>query len=90
MTQLVFLDLEFRDPDVRSTFGSSWIVPKNLSRTEDDVASLTPHCAQIDEFEWQIDQLHKELEEIRKRARRKYAAAKDKPLRPLFADHSSN
>lgn len=37
---------------------------------------LTPECVALGEFEAQIDRLQAELETIRKKARRKFAAAK--------------
>jgi hypothetical protein len=76
------LMLEFADPDVRSTEGNAWIIPRSYTADEKGHPRLTPHCATIGELEWQIDYLHDELEEIRTAARRKFEAARAKPCKP--------
>jgi hypothetical protein len=76
--KLVFLDLEFHKPDHRSMSGGGWIVPKQHSTGSNGAVHLTPHCAGLGEVEWHIDRLQAELEEIRKRARKKFAAVADR------------
>lgn len=41
-----------------------------------DLEYITPECVALGEFEAQIDRLQAELEAIRRKARRKFAAAK--------------
>ncbi len=69
------LKLKFENPDVRSTDGNSWIVSGKNSTT-----LLTNHCATLGELESHIDRMQEELEEIRKEARSRYAAARAAPL----------
>jgi hypothetical protein len=76
----IFLQLKFEPPDLRSTAGNAWIIPGDHCRDENDWPLLTPHCATLGELEWHIDRILAELEEIRKQARKKFAAAaKAKP-----------
>ena len=74
------LKLKFEKPNVRSTDGNSWIVPGKYTMDADGWPLLTPHCGTLVEIEWHIDRMHTELEEVRKQARQKYAAAKAAPL----------
>ncbi len=74
------LKLKFEKPDVRSTDGSSWITPGDHSLDKDGWPLLTPHCGSLGEIEWHIDRMQAELEEIRKEARKKYAASKLEPV----------
>jgi hypothetical protein len=80
----VFLNLKLHDPDVRSTMGGGWIVPKWYSKDEKGRIRLTPHCAGIGEIEWHIDRFQADLEELRKKARREFARFASMPSRPLF------
>jgi hypothetical protein len=78
----VYLELRFERPDFRGLYGNAWIVPGDHSRDSDGWPLLTPHCATLGEFEWHIDRFHRELEEIRKEARKRFAAAEANPPTP--------
>lgn len=78
------LKLRFEMPDMRSTDRNAWIVPGDHSRDKDDWPLLTPHCATLGEIEWHINRMQAELEDIRKEARKRFAAAKSAP--PAFSD----
>jgi hypothetical protein len=71
----VFLQLKFERPDLRSTAGNAWIIPGDHGHDQGGWPLLTPHCATLGELEWHIDRFQAELEEIRKQARRQFAAA---------------
>ena len=80
----VFLDLKLHTPDVHSTAGGGWIVPKRYSTNEGGSIHLTPHCAGIGEIEWHIDRMQADLEELRKKARREFARFASMPPKPPF------
>ena len=79
----IFFDLDFVDPDIRSSAGSSWISLRKHPHEENGSLHVTHLCAGFDELDWQITQMQKELEEIRKKARAKYSDAAGKPRKPL-------
>ena len=81
----IFLKLKFVGPDAdaSSTQGNAWIVPGDHTRDNDGWPLLTPHCADLGELEWHINRMQADLEEIRKEARRKFAAARLVPPAPL-------
>lgn len=77
------LDLLFVDPDKLGSFGSaiSHVYVKSCSGPGDrypnvnpGLALLTPSAMSVSELDWQIDRLHEELERLRAKAHRRYAA----------------
>ena len=70
------LDLEFLD-DRKSELPHNPIARICLKvwthATHDGAPLITPNCVTIREFEYQIDRLKSELEELRKDARTKFA-----------------
>ena len=78
----VFFELKLHTPDVFSTVGGGWIMVKSITRDEEGNILLTPHCAGVKEIEWQFDQMQKDIEKMRKIARKKFAEFKNMPLKP--------
>ncbi len=78
------LKLRFERPDSRGTAGNAWIVPATRRVDEKGCALLTPHLASLSATEAHIDEIKAELEDIRKQARKKFAAAAKLPRKSLF------
>ncbi len=60
-------------------------MPKRYMTDDNGGVRLTSHCAGIEEIECQIDQMQRDLEELRRKARAKFAAfskMKPKPFGP--------
>jgi hypothetical protein len=49
---------------------------KTYSRDESGPELITPNCITLGEFEYEINRLHKELDDILKKARKKFSEAK--------------
>jgi len=47
---------------------------KTSTREEDGTTYITPECMSFGEFNEQIDRLQKELEELRKKAKKKFGS----------------
>ena len=67
-----FLDVELHKPDIRSSAGGGWIISKTAIFGASGSVQLASHCASVEEFEFQISQMQKDLEELRKEVRRKF------------------
>ena len=69
------LDLDFVKPGKTELPGPpcSHIYVKSYSKGNRGFIFITPDCVSIGELEYEIDRLQKELEDIRKKARRKFA-----------------
>lgn len=69
------LDLDFVKPGKTDLPGPprAHIYIKSYSKSNQDFIFITPDCVSIEELEYEIDRLQKELEDIRKKARRKFA-----------------
>ena len=74
--QMFMLELDILFPDARSTAGSAWISLRQHPQEERGFLHITNHCATFGELELQINQIQKELEEIKKLARKKFAENK--------------
>lgn len=68
------LDLDFVRPGKTELPGPprAHIYVKSYSKSNRDFIFITPNCVSIGELEHEIDRLQKELEDIRKKARRKF------------------
>ena len=68
------LDLDFVKPKKKELPGPprAHIYVKSYSKSNRDFIFITPNCVSIVELEHEIDRLRKELEDIRKKARRKF------------------
>jgi hypothetical protein len=80
----VFLELDLHTPDVRSTSGGGWIVPKTYSKDENGNVRLTPHCAGLGEIEWHINRMQADLEELRRKARSQFGDFEGMKPKPPF------
>lgn len=69
------LDLDFVKPGKTDLPGPprAHIYIKSYSKSNRGFIFITPDCVSIEELEYEIDRLQKELEVIRKKARRKFA-----------------
>jgi hypothetical protein len=81
----MFFELDFRYPDFQSSAGSSWVSLLQHPQEDGDFLHITIHCACLSEIEWQIDRMQKELEAVRREARRKYDAVLAAPPKSPFA-----
>jgi hypothetical protein len=68
------LDLDFVKPRKKDLPGPprAHIYVKSYSKSNRGFIFITPDCVSIGELEYEIDRLQKELEDIRKKARRKF------------------
>ncbi|WET75393.1 hypothetical protein [Rhizobium croatiense] len=79
----VYFDIRHRDTTM-STNGSNHIVPQHWSSSADDPTPLLSHdCATFAEMEHVINEMIRDLENLRKKARRKFADLEKAGPRPL-------
>jgi len=71
------LDLYYVKPDKKFPGPSrANVYIKTYSKDEGGHELITPNCVSIREFEYEINRLHKELDDILKKARKKFSEAK--------------
>jgi hypothetical protein len=69
----LFFDVEFHEPNAASNTDGGWIIPTVFRQISAGHARISPHFENLDQLEWQIDQMKADLEEIREIARRRFA-----------------
>lgn len=70
------LDLDFQKPGKKDLPGPPRVHIYVKTHTEDrrGLHFITPECVSLGELEYEIKQLHKELDDILKKAKRKFSA----------------